>query len=399
MPSITSLIAASALAGAVLAAPTGRQPTKRGFTINQKIAKPFQAPAVQLRRVYEKYNVAVPADVSKAAQDDGSVAANPEDGDVEYLSPVEIGGQTVNLDFDTGSADLWVFSTELPKAQQSGHELYDPKKSKTAKELSGASWQISYGDGSGASGNVYTDTVNVGGTEVTGQAVELASKISQQFQQDENNDGLLGLAFSKINTAVQPTQQKTFFDTAIDQGVLSQNLFTVDLKKGAPGTYDFGFIDDSKHTGEIHYTDIDSSQGFWEFTGTGYGVGNGSFQQQSIDAIADTGTTLILIEDDIVEAYYKEVSGAEYDSQQGGYTFSCDAELPDFFLGIGDYQAKVPGSFINLAPVDNSGQTCFGGIQSSQGIGQSIYGDVFLKAIFAVFDNDNMQFGVAEKSL
>lgn len=42
--------------------------------------------------------------------------------------------------------------------------------------------------------------MNVGGTTVTGQAVELASKISAQFQQDQNNDGLLGLAFSSINT-------------------------------------------------------------------------------------------------------------------------------------------------------------------------------------------------------
>lgn len=198
---------------------------------------------------------------------------------------------------------------------------------------------------------------------------------------------------------VQPTQQKTFFDNAIDQGVLSSNLFTVDLKKGAPGTYDFGYIDDSKYTGDIHYTQIDSSQGFWEFTGTGYGVGEGNFQEQSIDAIADTGTTLILIEDAVVEAYYGQVDGAQYDSQQGGYTFSCDAELPDLYLGIGDYQAKVPGSFINLSPVDSSGSTCFGGVQSSQGIGQSIYGDVFLKAFFAVFDSENSQFGVAEKPL
>lgn len=106
MPSFTKLIAASALAGAVLAAPTPRQPVKRGFSVNQKIAKPYQAPAVQLRKVYQKYNVAVPEDVAKAAQGDGSVAAIPEEGDVEYLSPVEIGGQTVNLDFDTGSADL-----------------------------------------------------------------------------------------------------------------------------------------------------------------------------------------------------------------------------------------------------------------------------------------------------
>lgn len=94
----------------------------------------------------------------------------------------------------------WVFSSELPRAQQSGHSLYDPTKSETAQEVQGATWNITYGDGSGASGNVYTDTVDVGGTTVTGQAVELASQISDQFQQDENNDGLLGLAFSSINT-------------------------------------------------------------------------------------------------------------------------------------------------------------------------------------------------------
>ena len=94
----------------------------------------------------------------------------------------------------------WVFSSELPRSQQSGHSLYDPTQSETAQELQGATWNITYGDGSGASGNVYTDTVDVGGTTVTGQAVELASQISDQFQQDENNDGLLGLAFSSINT-------------------------------------------------------------------------------------------------------------------------------------------------------------------------------------------------------
>lgn len=105
MPSLTTLLTASTLTTLALAGPVP-QSTKRGITVHQKIAKPHQAPAVQLRNAFQKYNVAVPEDVAKAASGQGSVAATPEQGDTEYLSPVEIGGQTLNLDFDTGSADL-----------------------------------------------------------------------------------------------------------------------------------------------------------------------------------------------------------------------------------------------------------------------------------------------------
>jgi Eukaryotic aspartyl protease len=304
----------------------------------------------------------------------------------------------LNLDFDTGSADLWVFSTELSSSESSGHTSYNPSKSSTAIELQGYTWNITYGDGSSSSGNVYTDTVTVGGVSVTGQAVELAEEISEQFIEDTGSDGLLGLAFSSINT-VEPIQQTTFFDTAISEGVLAANVFTADLVAGAPGSYDFGFIDSSKYTGSITYTDVDTSNGFWEFTGTGYAIGTASFKSSSIDAIADTGTTLLLLDDSIVEAYYKQVSGASYDESQGGYVFSCSATLPSFTLGIGSYHAVIPGTYMNYSPTDDSGSTCYGGIQSNEGIGFSIYGDVFLKSQFVVFDSDNTQLGVAAKTL
>lgn len=288
----------------------------------------------------------------------------------------------------------WVFSSELPANEQTGHNIYNPANSQTSAVDTGETWNISYGDGSSASGNVYTDVVNVGGTSVTGQAVELAETISSEFAQDQS-DGLLGLAFSSINT-VTPDQQQTFFANA--ESSLESPLFTANLKKGEPGSYNFGYIDSSEYTGDITYTAVDNSQGFWGFTSSGYTVGSGSAVSESIPAIADTGTSLLLLPDDVISAYYGQVSGSSNSQTDGGYIFSCDATLPDLTLQIEGYAAVVPGSYLNYAPASESG-SCFGGLQSNDGIGQSIFGDIFLKSQFVVFDDASggPQLGFAAK--
>lgn len=350
-----------------------------------------------LAKVYRKFSKPMPEILAnsapiRATSVEGDVSANPEQFDSEYLCPVTIGGQTLNLDFDTGSADLWVFSNSLGASSTKGHTVFDPSKSNTFKTLSGAKWNISYGDGSGASGTVGTDSVDVGGATVKSQAVELATKVAPQFVSDVDSDGLLGLAFSSINT-VTPTQQKTFFDNISSS--LDQPIFTADLPHNQPGTYDFGFIDDSKYTGTIEYTSVDNSQGFWGFTADGYAVGDGSVNSTSIQGIADTGTSLLLLPDAVVSAYYDQVSGAKNDSQQGGYTVPANATLPDFKIAIGNYTAVIPGSLMSYAPVSNS--TNFGALQSSTGVGISIFGDVFFKSTFVVFDGGNTQLGFAAK--
>ncbi len=252
--------------------------------------------------------------------------------------------------------------------------------------MDGYTWNITYGDGSGASGNVYNDSVTVAGITYGSQAVEAATEVSAQFTQDKSTDGLLGLAFSSINT-VQPQAQNTFFDNV--KGSLPQPLFAVDLKYHSAGTYDFGFIDSSKYTGEITYVEVDNSQGFWGFSATGYSVGSGSTKSASISGIFDTGTTLIYADDSIVSAYYKQVKGASSNSSAGGYTFPCSASTPDFSITVGGVKQTVPGKYVNYSPVDEGSSTCFGGIQSNSGLqGLSIFGDIFLKSKYVIHEND-----------
>lgn len=315
-----------------------------------------------------------------------------EQYDQSYLCPVTIGGQTLNLDFDTGSADLWVFSTLLPASEQSGHTLYNPG---AATLESGQTWSITYGDGSGASGTVYADKVVVGSVTATSQAVEAATSVSSAFISDTDNDGLLGLAFSSINT-VSPNQQTTFFDTV--KSSLAKPLFTADLKKGKPGSYDFGFIDSSKYTGSITYVNVNTANGFWQFTAGGYAVGTGAAVTTSYTSIADTGTTLMYLPSSVVSAYYAKVTGAKVDNTQGGYVFPCSSTLPSFTAIIGGSKFVVPGAYINYAQISST--MCFGGLQANTGIGFSIFGDIFLKSQFVVFSmvNTTPQLGFAAQS-
>jgi hypothetical protein len=95
-----------------------------------------------------------------------------------------------------------VWSTELPKAVQkrgveSGHTMFRQCDSSTYKTVVGQSWNIRYGDGSTASGYVGVDLVDLGGLKIHGQAVELATHLSESFFVD-SSDGLLGLAFVRF---------------------------------------------------------------------------------------------------------------------------------------------------------------------------------------------------------
>lgn len=139
-------------------------------------------PALSVYRTYLKYGAEPPEELKATVasiragrkRTTGTVTADPIDEfDDAYVSPVQIGTppQTLNLDFDTGSSDLWVFSSRTPANEVAGQSVFTVESSSTAQQISGATWSITYGDGSSSSGIVYNDVVSIGGVSVT-QAVE-----------------------------------------------------------------------------------------------------------------------------------------------------------------------------------------------------------------------------------
>jgi len=167
---------------------------------------------------------------------------------------------------------------------------------------------------------------------------------------------LVGLAFSSLNT-VQPTQQKTFFDNIAS--LLEEPVMTASLKSDSSGgSYQFGTIDTAKFTGNLANISVDNSNGFWQFNSATFSVGdNGTMQAitQTPIAIADTGTTLMLVSPEVASAYYAEVEGAQLNNQVGGYIFPCNSSLPTLSIAVGDDNlATVPSSVMNFSQVSNT---------------------------------------------
>jgi hypothetical protein len=282
---------------------------------------------------------------------------------------------------------------------QEGHNVYQPSKSSTYQELTGKSWTIQYGDGSTASGTCGSDTLNVGGLSIQNQTVESATKLSTQFAQG-TGDGLLGLAFSTINTVVdangQPDPAATPVENMISQGDIPTDaqLFTsafYSQRDANPDSfYTFGYIDQDLVTqsgSDISWVDIDDSQGFWSFPSASATINGQQITSSGGNntAIADTGTTLALMSDEVVDALYKQIPGATYDSSQQGYIFPTSVtvdQLPDFSVAVGDVQFVIQKEALAFALADNS--HWYGGVQSRGTMTFDILGDVFLRNIYAV---------------
>ncbi|KAI0941195.1 hypothetical protein AcV7_002831 [Taiwanofungus camphoratus] len=319
--------------------------------------------------------------------------------DSEYVVPVTIGtpGITLYLDFDTGSSDLWVWSMELANISKyrQAHHIYNPHNSSTAHRSNGT-WEISYGDGSSASGDVFTDNVTVAGITIPNQAVEVARHLSSAFLQDGGNDGLLGLAWPSLNT-VQPHTVATPVENMINKGLITVPVFTVKLGHGRhePSFYSFGFIDENVTKHRIHYTTVDSSQGFWQVSSRGWMLNGHQHSRHGNTAILDTGTSLCLVHDDVVEAIYGAIHGASYHYKHGGWVYPAGAHVPDVAFAVGNHLYNIHPKDFAFGDADNGYK--LGGIQSRGDLDYDIFGDVFLKSVYVVFDQRDHKVGVAQR--
>ena len=107
MPSLYQVTVAAALLALGSAVPVERR--HQGSSVTQVVKNPglLTAGPVSVAKTYAKFGAVAPPEVlAAAAVSTGTVAATPSEYDSEYDCPVTIGGQVLQLDFDTGSSDL-----------------------------------------------------------------------------------------------------------------------------------------------------------------------------------------------------------------------------------------------------------------------------------------------------
>ncbi|KAI1447582.1 acid protease [Annulohypoxylon stygium] len=372
-----------------------------------KVLKKYKLDVPQgLQDVVDSHNAKVQSSKVVAGEVGDSAPAASHAGDLLWLTPVGIGSppQQLYLDLDTGSSDTWIFSTDTDKEEVAGQTLWDPKKSTTSHLIKNCSWSIIYGDFSTSSGICYKDTVSFGNLSIPDMTIESATSVSSMFTDSAYMSGLVGLAWPSIVQTIP--KQKTLLDYLPE--VLSEPLFTCDLRhNSSEGSFNFGYINESLHDSEIKYVGVNTSEGYWTVTQTGFGIGGSDIKyefNEPEDVIIDTGSTLFFAPNEAVHMYFNSVPGANYSYREYGWLIPCNSTPPDFVFELSDDQGNnitgtVPGAYFIYAKA--SGGQCYAGLQSLGSFTEmpAIFGDVFLKSGFAVFDIGKKRFGMAPKPL
>ncbi|KAI9361214.1 aspartic peptidase domain-containing protein [Zopfochytrium polystomum] len=314
-----------------------------------------------------------------------------------YICPVTLGnGQQFFLDLDTGSSDTWFRG---PNCTSSDGSCGQPDQrtvklsDKTLTSLS-KSFSTSYGSGS-VSGLIYKGPVTLAGKTAT---IAFGVSTSETGFNDPG-DGLMGLAFQSISNISQQGGAAAAQSNFIDALRLADNRFAfylsnaTDAASNDTGEVTVGGLDASKYTGPVHYLPLTSTT-YWQAS---FGAGasfaangqRGPLFDQIKDFIADTGTTLNILESSVADAINAAIGAAPYDAQQGVYPIDAAvAETgPDVVLTIQGVESAAAGGTTAISGFTR-GADDIGGV--------AILGDVFIRAYYTIFDKGGKRVGFAK---
>ncbi|KAK5867539.1 hypothetical protein PBY51_012015 [Eleginops maclovinus] len=316
--------------------------------------------------------------------------------DTTYYGAISIGTppQSFQVLFDTGSANLWVDSVYCTTEACNAHTKFNPQQSSTYS-AKGQTFYLPYGAGS-LYGTFGYDTVNVGGIVINNQEIGLSTNEPGQNFVYAKFDGILGLSYPSISAG----GETPVMDNMISQNLLGADIFAFYLSRGGQqgSVLSFGGYDTSLYQGQIYWTPV-TSETYWQIGVQGFQI-NGEetgWCSQGCQSVVDTGTSTLTAPSQYI-GYIMQAIGAQQ-NQYGMYTVDCSQvnNLPTLsFVISGVALALPPSAYIN----QNGDQYCTVNIAptylpSRNGQPLWIFGDVFLREYYSIYDRTYNRVGFA----
>ncbi|KAI8149029.1 aspartic peptidase domain-containing protein [Fennellomyces sp. T-0311] len=381
--------------------------------------------------------------ISRLYNDEGS----------EYLIRVGVGSppQNFTLALDTGSADLWIPSSQCPQ-DACPLARFNDSRSNTFTNTS-QPFNIVYGIGA-ANGTYVRDTVQVGRLQVKDQVFGLAHQTDNivapglsaedrhELLTDHDDDdrheianGIFGLGYPELAASSSNQNYPFVFNLAL-QGLIAEPVFSINMGSifddGWSGEILFGGID-PKYKDRITYSPVVSFQQgaphtYWMSHGHGIRLFNQENNSVIVDHkfqekrgfIIDTGTTLTYMDQAIADQLVKAAAGPDrvvLDNASGTYIVPCSIYtsptrleldlVPEgnntdvLRIGVPIRDLVIP---LDDDDLDEATQCMFGiapwlaGEKSAQQIGNQgfvLVGDTVLRSTYLVFDMGHNRIGFA----
>ena len=316
--------------------------------------------------------------------------------------------QPISLTIDTGSSDMWTNTPNSTLCSQSSYCIrggtYDPSNSSTVAIVD-TDFNITYVDGSGASGSLLSDEVGFGDVQLT----EFKFGVGYESQSPV---GVLGVGYQILEEDVESGNYPNLPFALVNAGFINTPAFSLWLNDlhASTGTILFGGVDTEKYHGPLTSVPILPEEGgYMEFVValTGISMTNTDKiapQEFPVAALLDSGTTLVYLPEAAIKPIYKKLK-AKYSRKDGVAYVPCSTNLDQTItFNFSSPTISVPMNEL-IAPRDSDDDSpeyfddgtpaCRFGIVPSLGT-SAILGDTFLRSAYVVYDLDSNEIALAQ---
>lgn len=332
--------------------------------------------------------------------------------DGTYYVVLQAGQISFRAAIDTGSADTWLVSTACTTAPCEAVPRYPLEYDSptfVSVNNNASVFNISYADGTAASGFIARESISLSNVTVPNQAFGLVTESNVTLT--DKISGVLGLGFPRLSEIYTTIANATpFFGTLSAHGILDYPLFGLSLTRNSSGTITLGAIDASivQNVSDIVWNEVvpfspigmqSNTSGYlhWAIYMTNLSVNGtdltpmptypGTVDNASV-ALLDVGATGLYGPYQDVTRLYSHIPGSRLVDSSGQWAIPCSTTVTiSFTFGDNNTFVLQPTDYI-MGPASGNPNLCLSWPRalppSSDGIDWQL-GAPFLRTVYSVW--------------